>query len=58
MNFYVRLANWVPNSQLGKEWGGAENFKGLSQDGGQAKLAENLHASPFNDDLSNDTTFS
>jgi hypothetical protein len=40
------------------EWGGAENFKGLSQDGGRVKFAENLRASPFNDDLSNDTTFS
>jgi hypothetical protein len=27
-----------------------QNFKGLSQDGGQAKIAENLCASPFNKD--------
>jgi hypothetical protein len=35
------------------------NFKGLSQDGWRAKLAENLRASPFNKDLSNgnETTF-
>jgi hypothetical protein len=35
-----------------KKQGGALNFKGLSQDGGRVKLAENLRASPFNEDLS------
>jgi hypothetical protein len=34
------------------------NFKGFSQDGGRAKIAKNIRASPFNKDLSNDTTFS
>ena len=33
-------------------------FKGLSQAGGRAKFAENLRASHFNGDLSNETTFS
>jgi hypothetical protein len=33
-------------------------FKELSDDGGQAVFAENLHASPFNKDLSNEATFS
>jgi hypothetical protein len=32
-------------------------FKGLSHDGGQAKLADNLCASPSNTVLSNETTF-
>ncbi len=32
------------------------NFKGLAHNGGQAKLAENLRASPFNKDMSNETT--
>jgi hypothetical protein len=34
--------------------------KGVSEDEGRAKLAENLldHASPFNKDLSNGTAFS
>jgi hypothetical protein len=34
------------------------NFKGLSQEGGQAKLAENLRASPFDKELSNKISFS
>ncbi len=33
-------------------------FKGLSEDGWQAKFAENLRATPFNEDLPNETTFS
>ncbi len=33
-------------------------FKGLSQDGGRAKLAEYLRASPFKKELSNETTYS
>jgi hypothetical protein len=37
--FHRRHSTWL---------GGALNFKGLSQDGGQAKFAENLRASPFN----------
>ncbi len=32
-------------------------FAPFSEDGGQAKLAENLHASPFNKDLSSEATF-
>jgi hypothetical protein len=32
-------------------------FKGLSQDDGLAKFAKNLHASVFNEDLLNDTSF-
>ncbi len=31
------------------------NFKGLSQDGGRPKLAENLLTSPINNELSNKT---
>jgi hypothetical protein len=37
---------------------GALNFKQLSNDGGQTKFAENLRASPFNKELSNENTFS
>jgi len=33
------------------------NFKGLSQDGGRAKFAENLRAFPFNKDQPNESTF-
>jgi hypothetical protein len=33
------------------------NFKGLSQDSKRADIAENLRASLFNDNLSNDATF-
>ncbi len=33
------------------------NFEGLSQEGGQVDLAENLHASLFSEDLSNGFTF-
>jgi hypothetical protein len=32
-------------------------FKGLSEDGGRAKLIENLRAAPFNKDLSKETPF-
>jgi hypothetical protein len=32
--------------------------RGLSQDGGRASFSLNLRASLFNDDLSNETTFS
>jgi hypothetical protein len=41
-----------------KKQGGARNFKGPSQEGGRVKLAENLRASPLNNELSNETTFS
>jgi hypothetical protein len=42
------------------EDGVAVAFKGLSWDGEwrQAKFSENLSSSPFNKDLSNDSTFS
>jgi hypothetical protein len=39
---------------------GAMNFMsafGISQDGWQMKLAESLHATPFNKELSDETTF-
>jgi hypothetical protein len=36
----------------------ALTFKGLSEDGWQAKFAENLRATLFNEDLPNETTFS
>ncbi len=42
------IANYCPR------WGC--NFKELSHDGGRAKFAENLGASTFNKDLSNDPT--
>ncbi len=38
--------------------GGALNFKMHSQDGGRTNFSENLHASLFNDDLSNKPSFS
>jgi hypothetical protein len=41
-----------------KKQGGALKLLGLSEDGGRAKFAENFRASPFNKDLSNETTFS
>jgi hypothetical protein len=40
-----------------KKQGGALKL-GLSKDGGREKLAENFRPSPFNKDLSNETTFS
>jgi hypothetical protein len=40
-----------------KTQAGSLNFKGLSHDGGQVKFAENLRSSPFNEDLSYETTF-
>ncbi len=47
MNFRVLHLKWFPNWQIG-----------LSEDRGRAKFAENLRASPFNNDLSNEATFS
>jgi hypothetical protein len=44
--------------QIAKQQGGALNFKELSQNVGRTKLAKNLRASPFNKELSNETTFS
>ncbi len=38
--------------------GGALNFKGLSQDGERTDFSENLRASRFYDDISNEPTFS
>jgi hypothetical protein len=35
-----------------------KNFKGLSQDWGRIDFSENLRASLFNDDLSNEPNFS
>jgi hypothetical protein len=52
--------NWFPNWQL-KNKEALEYFTELSEDGGGgegAKFAENLSASPFYKDLSNETTFS
>jgi hypothetical protein len=49
---------FTPHRQLNKE--ALENYKGLFLDGGgggRAKFAENLHNSPFNKDLTNETTF-
>jgi hypothetical protein len=48
----------LPNWQLANQEEVLQYFKRLSEDGGQAKFAENLRASPFNEDLSNATTFS
>jgi hypothetical protein len=54
MNFLsARTSLWFPNCQSKNK-----NFKGLSQDKGWAKFAENLRTSTFNKDLSNDTSFS
>jgi hypothetical protein len=55
MNFH--LPSQAVSKLPTKKQGGAQNFKGLSQDGGQANFAENLCASPFNKDLSNETSF-
>ncbi len=38
--------------------GGAPNFKGLSQGGRRTDFSENLRASLFNDDLSNEPNLS
>jgi hypothetical protein len=54
--YVLYVANCLPNCQS-KNKETLVNFKGLSQDGGQAEIAENLCASFFNEDLSNDTTF-
>ncbi len=57
MNFHLQHPNWFLNWQLKNEEE-VENFKGLSEGEGRAKFAENLRASLFNKDLSNETTFS
>jgi len=55
--FWPAFGNCVHNCQiLNKE--ALLNFKGLLQDGGRADFAVNFCASPFNKDLSHDTTFS
>jgi hypothetical protein len=55
MNFIAAILIFF---QIAKKQGGALNFKELSQNVGRTKLAENLRASPFNKELSNETTFS
>ncbi len=50
------IANGVPNCLLINKVALA-NFEGLSQDGRWAELSKTLSSSPFNDDLSIDTTF-
>jgi hypothetical protein len=49
------LVSKVP---IKKQAGAHETSKGLSQDTGRAKLADNLSASLFNKQLWNETTFS
>jgi hypothetical protein len=41
-----------------KKQEGNLNFYGLSQDGGRTDFSENLYASLFNDEQSNEPTFS
>ncbi len=55
--FHLRRLNWLPTWQL-KNKEALLNFKGLSEDGGRAKFAENLSASPLNKYLPNETTLS
>ncbi len=57
MNFHISHLNWFPNWEL-KNREELLHFKGLSEDGRQAKFAENLGSFQFNKDLSNETTFS
>jgi hypothetical protein len=54
--FMADMAIILPIPKGPKRWRG--NLKGLSYERGLLKLAENLGASPFKRDLSNDTTFS
>ena len=51
----VPLAIMLLIADIGTRW--RCNFEGLSQDGGRAKFAEKLRASPFNEYLSYQTTF-
>ncbi len=53
MNFHLRHSNGFPNCQL-KTRRRSKNCKGLSEDGGRTEFSENLRASLFNDDLSNE----
>ncbi len=55
MNFHLRHLNWFVNWQLKER--GALTLKRVLR-GGRGKFAENLCASPFKKDLSNETTFS
>jgi hypothetical protein len=41
-----------------KKQGGAQKFCRVITGGGREKFSENLSASPFNKELSNETTFS
>ncbi len=56
-NFHLRHPNWFLNWQIKNE-GALLICKGLSEGGGQEKLAENLLASLFYKYISNGTTFS
>jgi hypothetical protein len=53
---HVHVGNYDPTCQQLYE--GAGNLLGFSQDGDRRIFLKNLCASPFNKDLSNDTTFS
>ncbi len=55
--FYRQQINWLPNWQFKKKRRLFNTLK-VSHRLGQEKLAENRRASPFNEDLSNETTFS
>ncbi len=54
-HFTFNAINWLPNWQF-KNKEVLYYFKGLSEDGGNAKFSENLRATPFQKDLSNETT--
>ncbi len=51
------LHNWQLDALLPVTVGDGFNFKGLSLDGVRADFSENLHASLFNDDISNEPNF-
>jgi hypothetical protein len=51
------LHNWQLDALLPVTVGDGFNFKGLSLDGVRADFSKNLHASLFNDDLSNEHNF-
>jgi hypothetical protein len=55
MNIYDRHGNYIVNSQGSYEV--ARNLKGLSYERGWLKSADNLGASPFKRDISNDNHF-
>ncbi len=52
----IPIGFWIANQKTRRRLN--FNFKGLSQNGGRAKLAKNLRAAPFTKEMSKGTTFS